>query len=80
MAEERASYGSDKGRGEFMPKKEFERMISEMENHMKAAARELQFEKAAAIRDQMYELKTIYADSAKIHPWEKARLLAGDDR
>ena len=80
MAEERASYGSGKGRGEFMPKKEFERMINEMENHMKAAARELQFEKAAAIRDQMYELKAIYADSAKIQPWEKARLLAGDDR
>lgn len=78
MAETKAGYGS--GKQELMPKSEFNRLIGELENQMKAAAKELQFEKAAAIRDQMYELKAIYAESATVPPWEKARLLAGSDR
>ena len=78
-AEEKAGYSAGKGRGEMMPRREFERMIAEMENQMKAAAKELQFEKAAAIRDQIYELKAVYAESAKVPPWEKARLMAGDE-
>ena len=46
---------------------------------MKASAKELQFEKAAAIRDQIYELKSLYADTAKVPPWEKAKLMLSDD-
>ncbi len=76
MAESKARYGPDKST--MMPKSEFKRVIGELENQMKASAKELEFEKAAAIRDQIYELKAIYADSAKIPPWEKARLMAGD--
>jgi excinuclease ABC subunit B len=76
MAESKARYGPDKST--MMPKSEFKRIIDELENQMKASAKELEFEKAASIRDQIYELKAIYADSAKIPPWEKARLLAGD--
>ncbi len=80
IAEKRAGYGENSpGKGEFMPRKEFDRVISELENQMKAAAKELQFEKAAAIRDQIYELRAVYAESAKIKPWEKARLLAGEE-
>ena len=80
IAEKRAGYGDQKpGQGEFMPRKEFDRVVAELENQMKAAAKELQFEKAAAIRDQIYELRTVYAESAKIKPWEKARLLSGED-
>ncbi len=77
MAESKASYGSGRST---MPKSEFKRLIDELENQMKASAKELEFEKAATIRDQIYELKSIYAESAKIPPWEKARLLAGDER
>jgi len=80
IAEKRAGYGgSTPEKGEFMPRKEFDRVIAELENQMKAAARELHFEKAAAIRDQIYELRAVYAESAKIKPWEKARLLAGEE-
>jgi excinuclease ABC subunit B len=77
MAESRASYGSSKS--SMMPKSEFNRLIGELENQMKASAKELQFEKAATIRDQIYELKTLYAETAKVPPWEKARLMAGEE-
>ena len=42
--------------------KELKRIINELEQQMKAAARELQFEQAAAIRDQIYELRGILAE------------------
>ena len=66
-------------RPSLMPKSEFNRLIGELENQMKASAKELQFEKAAAIRDQIYELKSLYADTAKVPPWEKAKLMAGEE-
>jgi excinuclease ABC subunit B len=77
MAEARASYGSSKTM--LMPRSEFNRLIGELENQMKASAKELQFEKAAAIRDQIYELKSLYAETAKVSPWEKAKLMLSDD-
>ncbi len=77
MAETRASYGSSKTM--LMPRSEFNRLIGELENQMKASAKELQFEKAAAIRDQIYELKSLYAETAKVTPWEKAKLMLSDD-
>ncbi len=77
LAETRASYGSSKTM--LMPRSEFNRLIGELENQMKASAKELQFEKAAAIRDQIYELKSLYAETAKVSPWEKAKLMLSDD-
>ncbi|MGE5071938.1 MAG: UvrB/UvrC motif-containing protein, partial [Anaerolineae bacterium] len=43
------------------------------------AARNLEFEKAAALRDEMYELKAILADEADLKPWERIKLLVGDE-
>ena len=40
---------------------ELQKIISEMEKQMKEAAKNLDFEKAAAFRDEMYELKAILA-------------------
>jgi len=37
-------------------------MIKELESEMKAAAKALEFEKAALLRDQVLELKKILAD------------------
>jgi excinuclease ABC subunit B len=40
-----------------MPKKERDKVISEMENEMKEAAKALNFERAAELRDLILELK-----------------------
>jgi excinuclease ABC subunit B len=53
VAEDKAEYD---GPAE-MPKDEALRLIKELESQMKTAARALEFEKAAAIRDQVVELR-----------------------
>src|SRR5690606_12770481 len=45
-----------------LPKDELHRMIKELETEMKNAAKALEFEKAAMLRDQIIELKQIMAD------------------
>ena len=42
-----------------MPKDELVKLIKELEKQMKAAAQALEFEKAAALRDQIMELRGI---------------------
>lgn len=46
-------------RPEDLSKAELDKMIRELEKSMKAAAKELEFEKAAALRDQVIELRKI---------------------
>jgi len=46
---------------------------------MKEAAKNLEFERAAALRDEMYELKTLLAEDEKLKPWERIKLLAGEE-
>jgi excinuclease ABC subunit B len=74
------------GRGEYktrstsgMPKNEITRLIAEMEKQMKDAAKNLEFEKAALLRDQIFELRGILAEESKAPPWEKIRYLAGEE-
>jgi excinuclease ABC subunit B len=62
-----------------LQKSELQRVISELEKQMKESARNLEFEKAAVLRDQIYELRTILAEESNAKPWEKIRLLAGDE-
>jgi excinuclease ABC subunit B len=74
------------GRGEYrvgssrpsVPVKELKRIIDELEQQMRQAARDLEFERAAVLRDQIYELRTVLADESDLPPWQKARLLAGE--
>lgn len=53
VAEERAPYHV----GEEIPVTERRRLIAELEKQMESAARELEFEKAALLRDQVFELR-----------------------
>jgi excinuclease ABC subunit B len=62
-----------------MPKGELKRWIGELENEMKAAAKNLEFEKAAVLRDQIYELRGMLADDASVSPWERVKLLSGEE-
>jgi len=62
-----------------MQKSELQRVISELEKQMKESARNLEFEKAAVLRDQIYDLRGILAEESKLPPWQKIRLLSGED-
>jgi excinuclease ABC subunit B len=61
-----------------MPKDELSRVIKELEKQMKAAAEALEFEKAAALRDQIFELRQIMMEKEDLPPWLRARALAGE--
>jgi len=77
IAESRAEYKAGE-RDRKMNMKEIERTISHLEQQMRDAAKNLEFEKAAAIRDQIYELRNIWAEEANIPPWRKAAILSGE--
>ncbi|MCB9461639.1 MAG: excinuclease ABC subunit UvrB [Anaerolineaceae bacterium] len=47
-----------------LPKDRLHKMIKELESEMKKAAQALEFEKAAALRDQVYELRGTLAEKA----------------
>ena len=82
VAESGAAYDTGSGSGpvESMPRKELQRIIDELEDQMKQSARDLEFERAAVIRDQIYEMRTILAEQSKLPPWQRAKLLAGEIR
>lgn len=58
---------------------ELQRMLAELEKRMKEAAKALEFEQAAALRDELYELRAIMADEVDLRPWERIRLLAREE-
>jgi excinuclease ABC subunit B len=61
VAEEQIGYAADGKPGIIaeIPRDELLRMVKELEGQMKAAARDLEFEKAALLRDQIIELRRI---------------------
>jgi excinuclease ABC subunit B len=61
-----------------LPKSEMQKLIQELETRMKEAARNLEFEQAAALRDQVFELREILAQDESLKPWERIRVLAGE--
>jgi excinuclease ABC subunit B len=61
-----------------MPKDELARLIKELEKQMKAAAKALEFEKAAMLRDQIFEMRTTMAVKEDLPPWKRIHTLAGE--
>ncbi len=62
VAEEAAGYSTDDagpGMISEIPRDELTRMVKDLESQMKTAARDLEFEKAALLRDQIVELRRI---------------------
>jgi excinuclease ABC subunit B len=63
-----------------LPKAELAHMVIDLEKQMKQAAQQLEFEKAAVLRDQIMELRQIMAlkeagGNADLPEWERRRLL-----
>lgn len=62
-----------------LPKDEINQLVNELEKQMKESARNLEFEKAAVLRDQIFELRSMLADQSNVKPWERVRILSGED-
>ncbi|HMU91598.1 MAG TPA: excinuclease ABC subunit UvrB [Anaerolineales bacterium] len=62
-----------------MPRGELRKIVDEVEKQMKEAAKNLEFERAAALRDELYELKTLLAEDESLKPWERIKLMTGED-
>jgi len=61
-----------------MPRDELSRLIKELERQMRSAAEGLEFEKAASLRDQIFELREVLAEKDDLPPWRRAHALAGE--
>jgi len=78
VAETRGEYKTGKHK-DLTSRTEMQKVIAELEKQMKDAARNLEFERAAALRDEMYELKSVLADDESLKPWERIKLLTGEE-
>jgi excinuclease ABC subunit B len=78
VAESQADYKAGK-RTEVTSRRELEKVINELERQMKEAAKNLEFERAAALRDELFELKALLAEDNSLKPWEKLKLLSGEE-
>jgi excinuclease ABC subunit B len=78
LGESKADYRAGK-HSDDLSRRELVRVIAELEKQMKEAAKDLEFEKASALRDEMYELKGLLADDEKLKPWERLKLLSGEE-
>jgi len=78
VAESSSSYQAGEHKAG-IPPRELARMINELENQMKAAAQELEFERAAMLRDQIYGLRSMLAEESNLPAWKKAKILAGEE-
>jgi len=80
VADVKVSYGEASADGEKhirlsdLPKPEANRLLIDLEKQMKQAAKDLEFEKAAMLRDQVFELRQHLNDiDDKTPEWEKVR-------
>lgn len=76
-AETRGEYRTKRPGG--LPRGEIQKIVGELEKQMKEAARNLEFERAAALRDKMYEVNSWLAEDESLKPWERIKLLAGEE-
>ncbi len=71
--------GQYKTKADGMPQGELRKIVNEVEKQMKEAAKNLEFERAAALRDELYDLKNILAEDESLKPWERIKLLTGEE-
>ncbi len=78
IAEKRGDYKADRKAG-VMPRGEMQRLVAELERQMKQAAKDMEFEKAAALRDQMFELRAMMVEDSNLSPLQKVKILSGEE-
>ena len=61
-----------------MPREELARLIKHLEKQMRSAAESMEFEKAAVIRDQIFEFRRTLADMDDLPPWQRVRAMSGE--
>ncbi len=71
VGEAQAGYTAD------LSTQEIKRLINELQNQMEIAAQAMEFEQAAVLRDQIFELKALLADDPHLKPMERLKLLRG---
>ncbi len=79
VAEEEGAYDADAPQISRIPRDALQELITETEQKMQQAAKELDFERAAVLRDQVYELKRILVEESDAAPWKKAMYLSGEE-
>jgi len=79
VAEPQAEYKTKRS-ADVASRGELQKLVAEMERQMKEAAKNLEFERAAALRDEMYELKSLLADDPSLKPWERIKLAMGEEQ
>jgi excinuclease ABC subunit B len=79
IAEDGADYGGIAVRASSLSNEDLEKFIGQLEKEMRAAAQALEFERAAALRDELFSLRGQMAEQLKMKPWQKAMYLAGDE-
>ena len=84
LTEELTAKAVGEAKGEYktkgdIPRNELRQIVHEMEKQMKEAAKNLEFERAAALRDELYELKSLLAEDESLKPWERIKLLSGEE-
>ncbi len=62
-----------------LPLGEIKHLIKETEEKMRQAAENLEFERAAVLRDQIYELRLMLADESGQPAWKKAAIMSGEE-
>jgi len=78
IADGQADYSVD-GTISRLPIKELKKIIKETRERMEAAAKSLEFERAAALRDQVFELRKMLADESNVSPWERITIISGEE-
>ena len=76
IGEEKAQY---KTAADGLPRGELRKIIDNVEQQMKQAAKNLEFERAAALRDELYDLKNLLAEDESLKPWERIKLMTGEE-